>query len=386
MTEHPARMGHISNLQTPPSAPPIYQTTAFDIADLELLAELHQGQAAGHIYTRDSNPNHQALADSIAQLEHAGAGGVLASGMGAIAAVTMTLAGTEDRILVARSLYGVTLKLMRRLQRQFRIEVVYVDATDPSGIRDAINAKTRFCLIETVSNPLLEVAHIPQLVESLGDVPLVVDSTFTTPELIQPLSLGASVVVHSASKYLNGHGDVMLGVAAGEADTLRRVRATSSVFGQNANPFEAWLTQRGLRTLPLRMKHIAETTQQLADFLSREPACRAVYHPSLPHHPTADVATELLPRGSGGIVSFELDGGGKERVSALMRAMPQIPFSATLADARTTVSHPATTSHGFMTLQDRTEIGITDELVRLSVGLESYEQIRDDLKNALSSI
>lgn len=384
--EHPARMGHIPELATPPSAPPIYQTTAFDIPDLNVLADLHSGAASGHIYTRDSNPNHKALAESIAGLEGAEAGAVFASGMGAIAAVAMTLAGSGDRILVGRSLYGITLKLMRRLQQQFAVDVVYVDAIDPDSVAAAVTPGTKFCLIETVSNPLLEVADIPALATALGDVPLVVDSTFTTPELIRPLSLGAAVVVHSASKYLNGHGDVMLGVAAGRDAVMRKVRATSSVFGQNANPFESWLTQRGLRTLPLRMQHIVSTTNRLAEFLDGHSGVRRVYHPTLEGHTTRDAARRFYPGGSGGIVSFELPAGGRGAVSAFMRAVPSIPFSATLADARTTISHPATTSHGFMTRQDRLDIGITDELVRISVGLENFEQIRSEIDVALSSL
>lgn len=382
--EHPARMGHVPEIVTPPSAPPIFQTTAFDIPDLDVLADLHTGAASGHIYTRDSNPNHKVLGESIATLERAESGAVFASGMGAIAAVAMTLAGSGEHILVARSLYGITLKLMRRLQKQFGVEVTYCDATDPGSVSDAIRDTTKFCLIETVSNPLLEVSDIPALAAVLGSVPLVVDSTFTTPELIRPLEHGATIVVHSASKYLNGHGDVMLGVAAGPDNVMRKIRATSSVFGQNANPFESWLTQRGLRTLPLRMKHIAATSRKLAQFLDGHANIRRVYHPSLQHHATRSIADQFYPDGTGGIVSFELPGGGRDAVSAFMRTVPSIPFSATLADARTTLSHPATTSHGFMTRQDRQDIGITDELIRLSVGLENFEQIRDELESALS--
>ena len=379
-------MGHVPEIVTPPSAPPIFQTTAFDIPDLDVLADLHTGAAAGHIYTRDSNPNHKVLGESIAQLEHAEAGAAFASGMGAIAAITLSLANAGDHILVARSMYGITLKLMRRLQKQFQIEVSWFDATSIDSLKENLRPDTKLCMVETVSNPLLEVCDLPSLAAELGDVPLIVDSTFTTPELIRPITMGAAIVVHSASKYLNGHGDVMLGVVAGDNTCIRAIRATSSLFGQNANPFASWLTQRGLRTLPLRMKHIAETTTALAEFLSRHSACRRVYHPSLTEHPTNLVAARLLPQGCGGIVSFELQGGGKDRVSALMRAMPTIPFSATLADARTTISHPATTSHGFMTRQDRQDIGITDELVRLSVGLETFEQLRDELNTALNAM
>lgn len=384
--EHPARMGHIPPIVTPPSAPPIYQTTAFDIPDLNVLSDLHTGSVQGHIYTRDSNPNHTALGQSIASLENAESGAVFASGMGAIAAVAMTLAGTGDHILVARSLYGITLKLMRRLEQQFGIQLTFFDATDISSISSALRDNTKFCMVETISNPLLEVVDLPGVSAALGRVPLVVDSTFTTPELIRPLEHGAAVVVHSASKYLNGHGDVMLGVAAGTKAMMHSVRATASVFGQNANPFESWLTQRGLRTLPLRMEHVCRVSRQLAEFLNDHSRVSTVFHPFLSGHATHDTTRQLYPRGTGGIVSFELREGGRSKVSEFMRAAGTIPFSATLADARTTISHPATTSHGFMTKQERLELGITDNLIRLSVGLESFEQLRDELDAVLNAV
>lgn len=383
--DHPSRMGHIPPFDTQPSSAPIYQTTAFDIPDLNVLADLHTGAAKGHIYTRDSNPNRQALAESIATLENAEAGGTFSSGMGAIAAISMTLAAAGDHIIVGQSLYGITLKLMSRLQKRFGIDVSYVDVTTPNEVANAIKDNTKFCLIETISNPLLEVSDIPALVDALGDVPLVVDSTFTTPELIRPLDQGASVVLHSASKYLNGHGDVMLGVAAGKLSVMKDVNSTASTFGQNSNPFESWLTQRGLRTLQLRMKQVISTTNQLAKFLNEHPAVEKVFHPTLDHHATKATADRLYPSGTGGIVAFVLKAKGKEAVSGFMRAAAQIPFSPTLADSRTTISHPATTSHGFMTRSERARLGIEDELVRLSVGLEPPELLQEELEAALNT-
>lgn len=383
--DHPARMGHIPPFDTQPSSAPIYQTTAFDVPDLNVLADLHTGAAKGHIYTRDSNPNRQALAESIASLENAEAGGTFSSGMGAIAAISMTLAAAGDHIIVGQSLYGITLKLMSRLQKRFGIDVSYVDVTTPAEVIRAVKDNTRFCLIETISNPLLEVSDIPALVDALGDVPLVVDSTFTTPELIRPLDHGASVVLHSASKYLNGHGDVMLGVAAGRLSVMKEVNSTASTFGQNSNPFESWLTQRGLRTLQLRMKQVMSTTNQLAEFLNKHPAVKKTFHPTLDHHETKATADRLYPSGTGGIVSFVLKAKGRDAVSSFMQAAAEIPFSPTLADSRTTVSHPATTSHGFMTRSERTRLGIADELVRLSVGLESPELLQQELDAALTT-
>jgi cystathionine beta-lyase/cystathionine gamma-synthase len=308
MTEsHPSRMGHPRTSVTTPSAPPIYQTTAFDVPDLDVLQSLYSGQAAGDIYTRDSNPNHAALAETIATMEHAEAGAVFASGMGAAGSIFLTLAAAGDHVIVARALYGKTLQLASRMQRQFGLNLSTFDATKPEQLNALLTDRSRFVLVETVSNPLLEVSDIEGLAKCLnGKVPLIVDGTFTTPELIRPCTLGASIVFHSASKYLNGHGDVMLGVAAGERSLIKRISETASIFGQNANPFESWLCQRGLRTLPLRMMQVCRTTMELAQFLSKHPAVRRVHHPSLPNHASHDLASRLYGGKTGGILSIEL--------------------------------------------------------------------------------
>lgn len=383
---HVARMGHPPQSVTMPSVPPIYQSAAFDVADLSVLQSLADGQAVGHIYTRDSNPNHAALAQSIAVLEGAESGAVFASGMGALASVFLSLTESGDQVLVARSLYGRTLQLAERLRKQYGLEITAVDQSRPDQFRQAVTPRTRFALVETVSNPLLDVADVTAIAAALGSVPLVVDATFTTPELSRPCQQGAAVVLHSASKYLNGHGDLMLGVAAGSADMIKRLSETASIFGANANPFEAWLCQRGLRTLPLRMRQICQSTQHVARFLTTHPAVRRVWHPSLPDHPSHAVASRLYPSGTGGIIAFELKGGGAESVSRFMRACSSIPFSPTLADSRTTISYPAGTSHRFMTPEQRRMTGITDELIRLSVGLEPPEQLCEELRGALDAV
>jgi cystathionine beta-lyase/cystathionine gamma-synthase len=384
---HPSRLGHSHASATTPSAPPIFQTTAFDIPDLDVLQALYAGKATGDVYTRDSNPNHTALAETIAAMEHAEAGAVFASGMGAVGSIFLTLAAAGDHVILARALYGKTLQLASRMQQQFGLNVSMFDATQPEQLKPLLTERTRFVLVETVSNPLLEVADIEALAHCLnGKVPLIVDGTFTTPELIRPCTLGASLVFHSASKYLNGHGDVMLGVAAGEKSLIKRIRETSSIFGQNANPFESWLCQRGLRTLPLRMTQICRTTTELAQHLSTHAAIRKVHHPLLPDHPSHNLSQRLYPNGTGGILSFELAGDGFEIVNRFMHAASTIPFSPTLADARTTMSHPATTSHCFMSSAGRREIGIRDQLVRLSIGLEPVEQLKAELSAALDQI
>ncbi len=381
--QHPSRMGHPAQSVTVPSSPPIYQSTAFDVPDLDVLEKIHAGELHGDIYTRDSNPNHSALADSIAALEETEAGAVFASGMGALGAIFLTLASAGDHVILAKAIYGKTMQLAHRMQR-FGISVSTFDATKPDELTSLITEKTRFVLVETVSNPLLEISDIRAIADVLTpEIPLVVDSTFTTPELIKPCQLGASIVMHSASKYVNGHGDVMLGLAAGSATLMKRLNSTASVFGQNANPFESWLCQRGMRTLPLRMNQICRTTLELARALSGHPGVRRVYHPSLENHVSHAIAQRLYPLGTGGILSLELAGSGVEVVNTFMRAATSIPFAPTLADARTTMSHPASTSHRFMSPSARTAIGIRDELVRISVGLESFEQLRAELSAAL---
>ena len=381
--QHPSRMGHPAPSVTVPSSPPIYQTTAFDVPDLDVLEKIHAGELHGDIYTRDSNPNHAALAESIAAMEETEAGAVFASGMGALGAIFLTLASAGDHVILAKAIYGKTMQLAHRMQR-FGISVSTFDATKPDELASLITDKTRFVLVETVSNPLLEVSDIRAMANLLpAEIPLVVDSTFTTPELIKPCQLGASIVMHSASKYVNGHGDVMLGLAAGSAALMKRLNSTASVFGQNANPFESWLCQRGLRTLPLRMNQICRTTLELARALTEHPGVRRVYHPSLENHVSHKIAQRLYPLGTGGILSLELAGSGVEVVNTFMRAATSIPFAPTLADARTTMSHPASTSHRFMSLSARAAGGICDELVRISVGLESFEQLRTELLAAL---
>lgn len=383
-SRHIVRMGQPQPGIAPAATPPLYQTAAFDVADLDQLEQINE-QGGGYIYTRDNNPNHDALAASIAMLEGAEAGAVFASGMGALAAICLSLAQAGDQILMSGSLYGKTQVLGQRLQ-QLGIAVDHFDVTSAAELARKIESKTRLVLVETVANPLLEVADISGLAAVAGKIPLVVDSTFTTSELIRPLEHGAALVMHSASKYLNGHGDVLLGAVAGPGELVGKIRETASVFGQNANPFECWLVQRGLRTLPLRMQQICRTTRQLAEYLQGHEEVSRVWYPLLADHPSREVAEILYPQGTGGILTVLLrcdEGAASARVSRFMQCASGIPFSPTLADTRTTISHPARTSHRFLSAARRQESGITDAMVRISVGLEPAEMLMQELDRAL---
>ena len=380
-----ARAGEVPPSVTRPSVLPIYQTTAFDILDLEQREAISGGQANGYIYTRDGNPNHSAFAHAIAQLEGAEAAVTCASGMGGMAAAVMAHVKTGDHIVAARVLYGKTLQMLDELSDRFGVQIGYADATRPETFAAVVNDRTRIAIVETLSNPLLEVADFDGLRRAIGDVPLLVDSTFTTPALFRPLEHGADLVFHSASKYLNGHGDVMLGLVAGDHKTIDRVADLTSLFGMNANPFDSWLALRGLRTLELRMPRVSETAQTVAEFLDQHPAIERVFYPGLQSHPQHELAQRLLPDGCSGILAFELRNGNRDAVSKFMRAVPSIPFSPTLADARTTLSYPAGTSHVQMTTDRRLQLGVTDGLLRLSIGLESAEVLIDELKTALEN-
>lgn len=378
-----ARGGWYPEFRTRPSAPAIFQTTAFDMHGLEQLEAVAGGRETGYIYTRDGNPNHDAFAADVAKLEGAQAGVVCASGMGAMTAVVLAHVKSGDHIVAARVLYGRTSQMLNHLQSSFGVTTTYVDATRPEEFRSALTPQTRLAIVETISNPLMEVADLPAIVGELGEVPVLVDSTFATPCLLRPLEFGARLVFHSASKYLNGHGDVTLGVVVGSRDVIRRVRGMAALYGLNSNPFECWLASRGLRTLPVRIERASQTAQHLANFLDRQPAVARVFYPGLESHPSHAEARKFLTRGFGGMLSFELR-GGKPAVAALFRALDeQIPFSPTLADARSTLSYPAGTSHKFMTADERSACGIGDGLVRLSVGLEAASDLERELARAL---
>ena len=391
--EHPqdpatiaARAGWSPDFTTRTSSPPIYMTTAFDIDSLDHLDAVAGGREKGYIYTRDGNPNHEAFANDIARMEQAESGVVTASGMGALTAVLMAMLKTGEHVIAARVLYGRTGQLLNHMASSFGLKVTYFDLDDLEGLRAAILPETKLCIVESISNPLLEVADLPAIAAVLKNIPLLVDNTFATPCLLQPVKHGATLVWHSASKYLNGHGDVMAGIVVGPNHLMRRIRAMSSLYGVNANPFESWLAARGLRSLPLRMARVSQTALEIAKYLTTMPAVSKVYYPGLDDHPHFVRSKTLLPNGCGGMLAFDLT-SGRSAVDALFRLLAEtIPFSPTLADSRTTVSYPAGTSHKFMTVAERAACGIGDGLVRLSIGLEDQNDLKAELGAALAKI
>lgn len=380
-----ARGGWSTEFVTRPSNPPIYQTTAFDLEGIEQLDAVTSGEQHGYIYTRDGNPNHAAFAADVATLERADSGAVMASGMAAVSAIFLSHLKSGDHVVAARVLYGRTWQLLADLQRAFGIEVTFFDANDMNDLRQSIKPTTKLCVVESISNPLVEVVDLPAIVAAMGEIPVVVDNTFATPCLLRPLEHGAKIVFHSASKYLNGHGDVMLGVVAGDRIAMTKVRRVAALYGFNAQPFECWLASRGLRTLPLRMQRVSETALKVATFLSQHADVAQVFYPGLATHPTHELARRFLPHGYGGMLSFELK-SGVDGVRPIFRALAHtLPFSPTLADARTTISYPAGTSHKFLSVDERRTYGISDGLIRVSIGLEDATDLIRELETALAA-
>jgi len=381
-----ARGGWTPDFETRPSAPPVYMTTAFDLDDLSHLDDIVAGKTAGYIYTRDGNPNHEAFAADVARLEGAEMGVVCASGMGALTAALLALVKSGDHVVAAAGLYGRSGQLLNHFAAAYGVNVTFVDIQDLDAVKGSVTPDTRLCIAESVTNPLVDVTDLPALAAAVRGVPLLVDNTFATPCLLRPMEHGARLVWHSASKYLNGHGDVMLGVIVGERALVRRIRGIAALSGVNSNPMEAWLGSRGLRTLPLRIGRVSETAARLARFLQRQPGVTRVYYPDLEGHRTRATAERLLKHGCGGMLAFDL-AGGRAAVDAFFRQLTHvIPFSPTLADARTTLSYPAGTSHKFLSAEERAACGITEGLVRLSVGLEDPADLERELSAALCTV
>jgi cystathionine beta-lyase/cystathionine gamma-synthase len=367
---------HAGGAQPRPGAPvvnPVVQTTTF-FTDAEPSGEI--------LYTRyGKNPNQVAVAVKLAALEGTDAALVLSSGMAAIAMTFLGFAGSGDHIVAARELYGGTLELLEHELPRLGIETTFVGGGN--GWSSAFRERTRVLYVETLSNPLLRVADLPALSRLAHDhgVPLVVDATFTTPINLRAASLGADVVVHSATKYFGGHSDVTAGIVAGPGDVIEEVRRRMRVFGASLDPHAAWLLERGLKTLAVRVERQNASALELARRLESHVCVRAVHYPGLATHPDHDRASSLLD-GFGGVLGIEVAGADTAALRTLghLRVMRVAP---SLGGVETLVSMPAFTSHASLGAEERRQIGIGDGFVRISVGIEDVEDLWTDLSAAL---
>jgi cystathionine gamma-synthase len=356
--------------------PPIYQTAIFRFEDI--------GVTKGYDYTRSGNPTRGALEETLADLE-GGAGAVaLSSGMGAIStALALFDAGTH--VICSHDCYGGTERLLCHLTRQNKLDVSFVDLTDPAALSEAVKPTTRALWVETPSNPLLRIVDLRLLADFCRayDLLLMVDNTFLSPLLQQSLALGADLVVYSTTKYLTGHSDVVGGALIARTPELNeRIQYTANAFGTIAQPFDCWLVLRGLKTLPLRLQQHEANAQKVARYLDAHPMVERVFYPGLPHHPGHELAAGQQ-RGFGGMVSFAVR-GGREAVEAILRNTRVFALAESLGGVESLIEHPATMSHASMRPEQRAEAGITDAVIRLSVGIENADDLLADLGHALS--
>jgi len=364
---------------------PIYQSTTFVSADADEMAAVYGEEKFGYMYTRYGNPTIHALEEKLAALEEGEAALATATGMAAISTAILGFVKAGDHVVAARSLYGAAYNFLNKKLPRMGASATFVQSTSVDDFEKAIQSNTRLIYFETPSNPVLEIldiAALARLGQSRG-IPTMIDNTFASPALQQPLPLGVSVVVHSATKYLCGHGDAMGGAIIGPKDYISElVHEVIRDFGGVISPFNAWLILRGIRTLHLRVPAHCANAQRIAEFLDRHPKVEHVNYPGLANNPGHTAARKQM-KAFGAMLSFEVKGGyeGGKRV---MDGVKIFARAASLGDTRSLIVHSASTSHRAVPREQRLAIGITDGLVRLSVGVEAAEDLIQDLDQALA--
>jgi cystathionine beta-lyase/cystathionine gamma-synthase len=372
-----------------PVAPSIYPAVTYTYDDMNALSgALHENR--GYCYARYSSPTISALEKAVAELEGTEDAVAYASGMGAIHGVLAQANITAARpVLSARNIYGATDTLLRRMFAASGA-LQFAEITDLPAVREAIERhRPRVVFLETISNPLLKIPDIPQIAEwaHAQDAVVVVDNTFATPYLYRPAADGIDTVVHSATKYLGGHGDVLGGMVATNSGRAHELRLQQRSFGANLGPFEAWLVLRGIRTLPLRMREQCTNALHISQWLGSQAEITRVIYPGLPQHPDHQLACRLFRSGYfGGMVAFELRDAGEPEVFRFMEALQLIRAATSLGDVYSLLLYPAQSSHHALGREERLRQGIGDGLVRLSAGIEAAEDIIADLHQALNSI
>ena len=354
---------------------PIYQTSTFAFEDV--------GKTRGFDYSRTANPTRKVLEDTIARLEGGKAGFAFATGMAAEATV-IHLLKSGDHVICGDAIYGGTYRLFQNVMRDFGLEFTFLRMDSRGRIEDAIKPNTKMLWLETPTNPLLNIVDIEMAVDiaKKHNLMTVMDNTFATPYLLRPIEYGVDIVVHSTTKYLNGHCDVVGGAVVTTTDELtEKVQFLLNAMGTCASPFDCWLVLRGIETLPVRMRQHEENAATVADYLTGHSAVKRVFYPGLNSHPGYEIAKRQM-KGFGGVVSFELKGGVGAATSFLKR-IRIFSLAESLGGVASLAEHPATMSHASMPEDYRKKVGITDELIRLSVGLENIDDLIEDLRQAL---
>ena len=366
---------------------PIFPTSSFVFASAAEAAARFSGEQPGNIYARFTNPTVRTFEQRLAAMEGGEACVATASGMAAILATCMGLLETGDHIVSSRSVFGTTTILFTKYLSRFGIDTSFVDLTDIGAWEAAIRPETRLLFLETPSNPLTEMANIRLLADLAHDNScwLAVDNCFCTPALQRPLELGADIVIHSATKYLDGQGRCIGGAVVGNAQLVgEEVFGVLRTAGPTMSPFNAWVFLKGLETLELRMRAHSRNAQALAEWLERQPQVERVYFPGLASHPQHALA-ESQQQAPGGILSFDVR-GGQAAAWAVIDATRMLSITANLGDVKSTITHPATTTHGRLSEQQRVAAGIGDGLLRVAVGLEDIGDIQADLGRGLAGV
>ncbi len=377
------RAGHVRSNEME-HAEAIFPTSSFVFKSAAEAAARFSGEDAGNIYSRMTNPTVRYFQERLAALENGESCVATSSGMSAILAVVLGLLKAGDHIICSNSVFGTTTVLFQKYVRKFGVEVSFVKLSTPEDWESAVQPNTRLFFAETPSNPLTEIADIKVLADMAHrhNSLLAIDNCFCTPALQRPLELGADLVIHSATKFIGGHGTSLGGAVVGDKQSVgEEVFGVLRSAGVAMSPFNAWIFLKGLETLNLRMRAHCANALELANWLDQHPRVERVYHPGLPDHPQHDLA-QRQQNGFGGIVSFVLT-GGQEKAWQVIDNTEMLSITANLGDTKTTITHPATTTHGRLTEVQREETGIADGLLRVSVGLEDVRDIKADLVRGL---
>jgi cystathionine beta-lyase/cystathionine gamma-synthase len=364
-----------------PLATPIYQTSTFEVTDSD---EQVRATATDRFYTRYGNPTHTVAETAIAQLEGADAALLFASGMAAVTTSVLALVKSGDHIVAQRDIYGGVTKFLSSWLSHFGVETTFVDTTDYEQHAHAIRPNTKLLYLESPTNPTLRVVDLKRvsaLAKQHGIVTLI-DSTFATPINQRPAEFGIDLVMHSGTKYLGGHADLIAGVVTGRRDLIAAIHSTRTTLGASMDPHAAWLLLRGIKTLAVRVQRQNENALQVAQFLESHPKVRKVNYPFLQSHPQHDLAVEQM-RGGAGVLSFEVDGTGEDarRVAEALRLFTLAP---SLGGVESLVTIPVLTSHAMISPEHRRKMGVTEQLIRISVGIESVDDLISDLEQALT--
>lgn len=382
--------GNVKDTQFGALSTPIYQTSTFVFDCCEQGGRRFGGEESGFVYSRLGNPTASIVEDKVAILEGGEACAAAASGMGAISSCLWSIAGAGKHIIADETLYGCTFSLLAHGMTAYGVEVTFTDLSDLDNLKKNLRENTVCVYIETPANPNLKITDIELIAKTAheynADIKVVCDNTFASPALQQPLKLGADAVVHSATKYLNGHGDVIAGFIVGSKEFIDHVKAfgLKDLTGATLGPFEAWLILRGLKTFEIRVARHCESAKKIAEYLYANPKVEKVNYPGLPTHPGHDVAKRQM-KDFGGMISFEVK-GGKEAGMKFVNALKLCTIAVSLGDAETLIEHPASMTHSTYTEEELKTAGISAGLIRLSVGLENVEDIIADFEQAFAQL